>query len=115
MFIHFRSNDDDDDSQEDMQPQQTAQGRELSSSNGVNPLVMVFNAVSNAMIKSATNAAKISQSNLLKNTSTEDDEYDEEDDEEDSTSGKSFFYFILYVFLFLKSHLEKSLYLLMCS
>lgn len=51
---------------------------------------MVFNAVTNALLKSAQNVARKSPSEIFRSSSSEDDEeyYEEDGSKEESTQGK---------------------------
>ena len=55
--------DDDDDEDNSMQQQQNVQSRQLSDS--FNPMLQLFNALSNAIVQSATNAAQKSGAELI--------------------------------------------------
>ncbi|XP_070497407.1 uncharacterized protein [Chironomus tepperi] len=67
--------------EEDEDEHPIAQARQASNSNsGFNPVTMVFNAVTNALLKSAQNVARKSPSEIFRSSSSEDDEEYYEDD-----------------------------------
>lgn len=81
--------DDEYDEEDDIMPQQqeqTVQSRQLND--GPNPLLEIFNAVSNILLRSVTKAAQQSGSQLIRldrNGGLKGDAGDDDDDGEDVT------------------------------
>jgi glutamate synthase domain-containing protein 2 len=71
-------NEHDDDESESVEERDVERGREIGST-GVSPLVMVFNALSTAIAKSASNAMKRNSQGMKESGDGSEEEEEEED------------------------------------
>lgn len=87
MFLHFRryEDSDDDDEDDDAMPTQQLRVQSRQLSDGSNPLVQIFSAISNILLKSAASAAQKSATQLIgfdRNEALKGDNGSEEDNDD---------------------------------
>lgn len=89
----FRYGDDDDSGEDEDDDAMAMQQRRVQSrqlSDGVNPMLQIFNTVSNLLLKSAANAAQRSGSQLIGSKHNEEFKGDSgADDDNDNVTGSS--------------------------
>lgn len=91
MFLHFRryEDSDEDDEDDDAMPTQQLRVQSRQLSDGSNPLVQIFSAISNILMNSAANAAQKSGAQLIgfdRNEALKGDNGSDEDND-DVTEG----------------------------